>query len=434
MTALIDVPHGSPPWWSSHVDLQLELGISRSSASGSTVAAWDRSLWDSGSGAVWSGLEPEWFALSDCRILDLSIERGRERWLDRYGSSSASVTVEDPDGLLSWQPDEDLLVARVGRSLRIRAQLVETGEDLTLWRGWIESISAGFDPGAVPTVQLTAQDGFAQVAHVDMPEQAPVGGGESSAERIERLLDLADWPAEWRDIEPGRITVQATNLARSIADDLGITADSEGGALYSDRTDRMVFRNRDWLRTDPRAIAVQASIGTAPGDYCATGYETAREGSEIVNDVQVSRAGGTVQRFTDEASIGLYLRRTFQRTDYVCETDEQIDLLGRRILGTRSSDQLRLPAITLRPLDNAAEWRFCCEVDYGWRIAVAWDAEQVARAEGGWTREVIVQGIDYKIDPGGWEITLKVDDAKQSAADVWDGVAGWDVAEWSVAE
>src|SRR5262245_2803714 len=99
MTGLLEhLPRGAPPWWSQYVELTVELGIGRSNEGGATVGSWDRSRWSHPSSApgVWSGLEPTWVQVDPCRLIDLQIERGRERWIDRYGSSSMTATIDDP--------------------------------------------------------------------------------------------------------------------------------------------------------------------------------------------------------------------------------------------------------------------------------------------------------------------------------------------------
>ena len=324
------------PWWASFVDVSVELGIG-AGLEPTVIGRWDSSHWDEPATGVWSGVEPVWVRVDPCRLLDVGITRGRARWIDRFGASSSTLTVDDPDGALSWDADvdDDQLELRPGRQVRIRACLDATGEVFPLWRGWLEAIQDGFAPGYPPPAQLTCQDLLAQIAHVDLPEQEPVGGGERSDERIDRLLDLAEVPSDWRDLDHGRITVQATNLARPVVDDIGVTADSEGGAVFVDREGNVCFRNRDWLRVAPEAVEVQATIGGPDESVCGAEYQLVRSGTDIVNDVQVARAGGTLQRVTNEASIARYRRRTWSRSDYVMETDTQAQLLASRIVNAR---------------------------------------------------------------------------------------------------
>lgn len=167
---------------------------------------------------------------------------------------------------------------------------------------------------------------------------------------------------------------------------------------------------------------------------CASAYEMTRAGDDILNDIQLARAGGTLQRYTDQASIARYRQRTFNRSDYVCETDAQIDVLGNRMLNARSSGQARVTQLTIDATDDPATWDFILGVDYGWRIRVSYaPGDLVARGGAvGWTREMIVQGVAHKVTPAGWQTELRVDDALLGAADVWDGVGDtWDNALWA---
>lgn len=254
----------SPPWWAQYVQLEVELGIG-TTVNTNTVGVWDTSKWDDAASGTWSGLEPVWYPIDACQLRDVQISRGRDRSLDRFGASSASITADDVNGWLSWDADAnpDLLPVRIGTEVRIRAYALSSGQLFALWRGFIESIDDAFAPSERPAAKLTCQDAVAQLSHIDPLEQEPVGAGERSDQRVARLLDVAAWPKEWRDLHVGTITVQATNLARNVMDDIGITADSEGGAVFAARDGRIAFRNRDWLRADPRAQTVQANIGGA---------------------------------------------------------------------------------------------------------------------------------------------------------------------------
>jgi hypothetical protein len=432
----IPAEHGAPPWWTEFVLLEVQLGIG-TTVNENVVGRWDTAQWDDAASGTWSGLEPVWRTVDPCALLDVNIDRGRSRALERFGASSASVTADDASGWLSWSADvqPSQLPVRPGTELRIRATLLPTGDAQPLWRGFVETVDDAFAPSDRPAAKLTCQDALAQLAHIDPLEtDPPVGAGERSDERIGRLLDIADWPDEWRDLDVGLITVQATNLARNIVDDIGITADSEGGAAFADRDGNVAFRNRDWLRARAFAQTVQASIGGRESDVCGAGYEMTLSGADILNDIQLGRAGGTMRRYVDTGSISLYRQRTFNRSDYVCETDAQIDVLGNRMLNVRSDATARVPTLTIQATDDIETWAFVLAVDYGWRILVTYTpADELARGGvAGWSREMHVQGVSHQITPAGWQTTLRVDDAWATAADTWDNAASaWDNANWS---
>jgi len=221
------------------------------------------------------------------------------------------------------------------------------------------------------------------------------------------------------------VTMQGTNLARNLADELGITADSEGGVAYAGTDGRIYFRNRDWLRLASYATTVQATIGPG-GAACGSEHSVIRDGADVRNDVQLARAGGTMQRFVDQDSVALYRRRAFQRGDLICETDAQVTLLAQRIIGSRSKSTVRLTDVVV-PVVDAASASFVTSVDYGWRLLVKWQ-----QGTQSWQREVHVMGLTHQIRPEGWTVTLAVDDVMAQPTQPW-GIGKWGSAKWTQA-
>ena len=407
------------------LELHVELGVGDSNRP-ALDTLWGTAKWGAPT-SHWSGLEPTWNDVTG-RALDLNVQRGRRTWLDRIGMSSTVVNADNADGWLTWNSaslgTQDV---RPGRPLRIWARTVDDGAHHDIWRGFIEGIDDAYQPSKRPQASIRAQDALAQIAHVDLPEGAVVGAGETSDVRIGRILDNADWPPQWRRLDPGQVTMQGTNMARNLADELGITADSEGGVAYAGTDGNVYFRNRDWLRLAPYATAVQAVVGP-DGTVCGTKHTVIRDAGEIRNDVQLARAGGTMQRYVDNDSIALYRRRAYNRGDLICETDAQVQLLAQRLIGSRSKSLVRLTDVDVAVVD-AATAKFAASVDYGWRLIVDWEAPDGSEA---WQREVHVMGVTHQIRPDGWSVTLAVDDAVAQPTSPW-GTAVWGTALWTEA-
>lgn len=414
--------------WTAFMDwlrLSIELGIGDSN-SPNVSTLWGTARWGAGT-SKWSGLEPSWLDVT-ARGLDVSITRGRARYTDRVGASGAVVRADNADGWLTWNSDAlGAIDARPGRQLRLRAQTLADGVFHDLWRGYVETIDDQYQPWERPQAALVCQDAMAQVGHVDLPERPPEGGSERTDERIGRILTAADWPMPWRDLARGQVTCQATTMARNLADEAGVTADSEGGVVYAHTNGFVRFQNRDWLRTAPYAITVQAILGPG-GAVCGSEHRVVRDGADVRNDVQMARAGGTAQRETNEDSISRYRRRTYQRMDLICETDAQVQLLVHRMITTRSIGSVRLTDVTV-PVVDAASAAFVTSVDYGWRLRVVWEAEDGSES---WSRDVHVMGLNHRIRPDGWELVLTVDDASASPAQPW-GTGLWGNAHWTEA-
>lgn len=412
--------------WTAYQDwvtVHAEFGVGDSNAPELTTL-WGAAPWGAPT-SHWSGLEPTWNDVTG-RLTEANIQRGRGSWLDRIGMSSAVVQADNADGWLTWNAANlGAQDVRPGRPMRLRAEVVATGAAHDLWRGFIEGIDDAYQPSERPKASVRGQDALAQVAHVNLPERAPVGAGEATDVRVGRILDAADWPAEWRALDAGQVTVQSTNLARVLSDELGITADSEGGVAYAGTDGKVYFRNRDWLRLAPYATTVQAVIGPS-GPVCASSHTVVRDAADVRNDVSLARAGGTMLRVVNDDSIALYRRRTYSRGDLICETDAQVSLLVDRIIGSRSTSTVRLTDVTV-PVVDAASAAFVAAVDYGWRLVVEW-----VEGDESWSRTVHVMGVTHQIRPERWTVTLAVDDAQAQPTEPW-GVGRWGTAKWTEA-
>jgi hypothetical protein len=402
--------------------LRVELGVG--DVANASIALWGTAKWNAAT-SVWSGQEPTWNDVTE-RCMSVSVERGRRRWTERIGASSCTVTVDNDDGWIDWDTNAvGQTEVRPGTPIRVRAATTD-GKTHDLWRGWIENIDDTYQPYVNPVASLTCQDGMAQISHVDLPERTPEGAGERSDQRVTRILDNSDWPTQWRVLETGQVTMQATNLARQMSDELGITADSEGGIVYSGTDGNVYLRNRDWLRLAAYATTVQATIGDG-GTVCGSEYRVVRSADDIRNDVQLARAGGTVQRVVDQDSISLYRRRTYGRNDLICETDAQVILLAQRLLGSRAQATTRLTDVTI-PVVDQPSMDFVTSVDYGWRLVVNW-SDTSGHA---WSRTVHVMGVQHSITPNEWVTSIAVDDATASPTEPW-GVGKWGTAKWTEA-
>ena len=219
------------------------------------TAVWDQSRWDDPA-ALWAGTMPAWVEIS-CRVRAVQIDRGRRGVLDIFEPGRATVTVANPDGWASWSPDSPGPLA-VGAWLRIRA------DDQVLFTGSILRVLDAYTPAGELAAELVCVDPLARLGQLELAPRAPVGAGDTAAQRIGRVLDEARVAAELRDLDPGGPVLTATDLKGSMADQAQRAAATAGGHLYADRAGRIVYRDAGWLRTDPRATAVQAVISNEP--------------------------------------------------------------------------------------------------------------------------------------------------------------------------
>ncbi|MEU8280400.1 hypothetical protein AB0C08_39525, partial [Microbispora bryophytorum] len=152
------------------------------------------------------------------------------------------------------------------RPLRIRA-FWDT-YTFNLFRGFVDVWDVDWIATVHSVVTVAATDAFKVLANKRrIAVDPPVGAGETTGARINRILNSAGWPSGDRDIATGDSTVQATDLAGDALSELQRVADSEIGELYISGSGKVVFRNRQALILDYRSANVVATLGqsaTAP--------------------------------------------------------------------------------------------------------------------------------------------------------------------------
>jgi hypothetical protein len=235
---------------------------------------------------------------------------------------------------------------------------------------------------------------------------APVGAGELTSERVSRVLDDADWPEDWREIQTGEHTMIGTTLARSRLEEIQRAAGAEGSVFFFDGRGYAQFKSLDWLETDARSITEQFFAGRGdPGDPWVIGVGTEWSSQVIFNDVQYARVGGSVIREKDTSSQSLYGLRSRVQTDLEVETDPQVTTLARRFLAASAYDRLRVQSLELSAPDGVTAQKLLttklgdlisCQIEtlHGW----------------GYTVVSHVAGIDFTITGSDWGVSLRIDD------------------------
>ena len=410
--------------WQETVDLIVELGIG-STRTDEALDVWDTALWsaNSTSGPTWSGLEPLWVEIERERIVKANVMGGRDHIWDSFDTGTATVEWADEDNRYAWHPDQDTenLELRPGSPIRISAR--HNGITYPMFRGFVEIITELLSGKDVITVQADAQDALGQLARVNNLEQPPVGTGELTHQRVERLLDSALWPSEWRVMDTTSVPHQATTLAQPVLDELMVTVWTEGGGIYGDKKGNVRLRNRSWLFEDPHSTTVQRKVGNTGGGICPAEIEWSRAADDVVNEISLARVGGSAYTTRDEGSIGRMGLRQWHRFDLTATDDGPIVSRAEQLLDERSEGRMRIDSVVISG-DAANDWPFLLAVDYGWRIEIDYRHPIY-----GWeiNLPVYVERIFHEIRDDGWTLTLGVDDVKPYTQEE----ARWDASYWN---
>ena len=314
-------------------------------------------------------------------------------------------------------------ITQVRPMIPVRARATWAGVTYPLFRGFAQSWDPGEDQGPdYATVTLNAADGFLVLAGTTLPAAGAVGAGELSGARVQRILAAAGWYAAARGmsvVSAGNSAMQATTLGAPALDLLQLTAASEIGAVYVDETGSLTFRGRHDVLTDPRSSTVQAVFGDRPGTVQAAGTEMYYSAVSvppadltIANDIQATRAGGTLQEVTDAASVTRYLfRRTYSRSDLILTSDAEALSWAQYVAWIAAAGNPEFDSVTLIPsADPVSLWPLALGLRTGDRIQV-W--RRLPGMASPITRDCLIRGITHVIGAGTWETTFALQDASR---------------------
>lgn len=259
--------------------------------------------------SVLSGLS--WYPVTG-RWTGVSIDRGSSD--DSANVGTMTLTLENSDGAMSpWSttfPNGARGYAAPGTLVRVSYGFSPgAGTVLPVFTGVVESWTVSTDPiSGVSEVTIVAVETVSQLAGInDLALVAPVGSGETTTQRIQRLLDAAGWPYGLAvDATVTNQAHQSTLMAQDRLSECYLTATSAGAIFRSDRFGRAFLIGERSASGFTQTESAFADAGT---------LVLANDDDLIVNVLNLANTGGTVQAFTNDVSIGRHGRRTGGRSD-----------------------------------------------------------------------------------------------------------------------
>jgi hypothetical protein len=297
------------------------------------------------------------------------------------------------------------------RPIRVRA--VWNAVTYDLFRGFVDTWDVDWKGSYESEVTVPCTDAFKVFgAYSRTALGAPVGAGEDSGARVNRILDSLGWSASDRVISTGDSTLQGTTLEGDGLAELQLVADSEIGELYVRGDGKVVFRNRQAIVSETRSTTVQATFGGDPAELPYHDVGISCDDVQMANLVRATREGGAEQTASDTASIAEYTTHTFERSGLLHVSDGETLSWAQWILHLAKDPELRFDQLTVRPIkDETALFPQVLSREIGDRIAIKrqppGDGDIVER-------EVFIRGIEHTIEGGHqWETTWVLQSATQ---------------------
>lgn len=437
---------------------------------------------------MWQVSPGAWIPQPTCDVRNISIQRGRATYLDSFAAGSLNADLASFDGAWNaWNPSA--VWQRLGGGptsvpVRVRVVLVALDDHgnvvstftSTFFTGTIDKIIDHW-PNIVDAVaSIQATDGFKNLARHNGGPRTPVGAGELTGQRINRLADDAGWPSTasgWlpvpRRIDAGLTHVQATDMSGTTIDLMRTVGESEWGWLFMDVDDSLVFRQRDTFVNDPRMTNVQwtftdSDIGfEGISHVCYQDLALAVDEDTIINVAQITPPGHVMSSASDATSVGRYGPRTWTRTDLPINDDTEAAATAQVVVLEYKDNSQRIESVTFEAMNHGSSHLRCATgVRINDRIRIVrhfpgdpTSTDPNARPSYLLDAELIVQGIDHQIEaqgksvnipgqpeagvPGSWTVTLRTATARLVRNyGKWDAIpgspatAGWDVSKWSL--
>lgn len=365
-----------------------------------------------------------------CDITDMEVISGAstsQGILSKPDAGTLTATISDPGGI--YDPlnpagpfsfgGRSRLVP--GTPVEVFAEVVDgdLGTVSTHWlfTGTADSWEQDWTPSpSKRETKLIATDATKAFARLDRPEQPAQGDGDTTQQRIHRIVDFFGWAGVV--IDPpggGTVTYQATTLAQSAWELLNRTLDDELGYVY--------FTAKGELRWLPRStwttkVAASLTLG------CGVGYDVLIDATpsaidrQMRNAVYAARTGGTAQAATSQSSIDQYGRYDYSRTDLGLATDVQAAQWASTLVTLYAYPQVTLDDVTMRPDVDPQPWKpwkailgFTPITDV---VRVVWSPPDIP---GGYVADVSSRafGFAHNITRAVWEVKWQLVNTRPAA-------------------
>ena len=286
-----------------------------------------------------------------------SIRRGRNRILDKFEAGTATIVIRDDNGNFNPSNTAGPYYGKLLPLRKIQIFADYNGVRYALFYGYIMSFTTNFQVGVDQYAQVTLQcvDSFRLFNNLTFSSLPLATAGETTGSRINKLLDLANWPTVARKIDTGDTTVQADpgTANRNMLEEIQLVGDkTEFGGVFADNDGDIYFFSRSNLASKAaNPTTVFSDDGTQIGYQT---IELMHDDILIVNDVTVQALGGTAQQVVDSASQLTYFPHTGVRSGIYVQTDAEALNQAKMLLATRKDASLRISSLGLNLFDQNA--------------------------------------------------------------------------------
>lgn len=345
------------------------------------------------------------------RIVDVSsqcvkatISGGYNLLLGQFQAAQATFRIVDPNG--DWNPTNTASpyygYLTVNRKIRFTANYGATG--YFLFSGYIQAYNYSYPKNQeIGYVDLVCTDAFRLLNLAGITTVASTSAGETTGQRIGKILDQVSFPSSMRSIATGSTTVQADPATlRTALAAIQNCEFSEQGAFYIDGAGNATFLSRQTVEKAAAGATTKFSNDGTGISYFD--FKPAFDDKLIINQATITRVGGTAQTATNAASVAKYFPHSVNYDNLVVQTNADALNIAQAYVATRAETTLRIDSLTLdlTTPDYAAGIVAALDFDYFSNVRfvnIGQDGSTIDK-----TLQVV--GIAHDITPNTWKTTF----------------------------
>ena len=233
--------------------------------------------------------------------------------------------------------------------------------------------------------------------------------GNTTSQRLESLLAMADWMSDGETFSTATSTVQGIDTQNdTLLSALKECETADQGRLFCDRSGLVKFISHDSMATTSTFNTSQRTFGDGSGELPYLDLEFTFNDQLIKNRAIAERFNGATATVNDTTSQGQYFIRTDSQSGLINDTDQAMTDIANVRLATYKQPQLRIDQMRFSPRRLTSMYAATITDDIGTRITVKRRPQGVGSVI---SKELIVEGISHDIGISSWETTYNLSPA-----------------------
>lgn len=170
---------------------------------------------------------------------------------------------------------------------------------------------------------------------------------DQPAERLDRVLDIVEYPEDQREFDAGDVALQSAKLGTTALEHAQKVAETEQGYLFIDRTGKARLIGRAAIAA--RVALPDAVFGDETGEIGYRDLVPDDGGDTVRNRAIISRYNGVAKTATDAASVAEFGRFDYTLDGLLHRLDSYSATYAQAIVDAYAEPRRRIAALVLGP-------------------------------------------------------------------------------------